>query len=80
MSQQQMSSIDQSFKLYRQFITAIVATTIVSLALNSTFAQEKSDEELVKELSNPVASLISVPFRAISNLSLDRTMTVLSTR
>ena len=59
-----MSAIDQPFKLYRQFITLIVATTIVSLALASTFAQEKSDEELVKELSNPVASLISVPFQS----------------
>jgi hypothetical protein len=59
-----MSSIDQPFKLYRQFITAIVATTIVSLALNSASAQEQSDEELVKQLSNPVASLISVPFQS----------------
>jgi hypothetical protein len=37
---------------------------IVGAALPSTFAQEKSDEELVKELSNPVASLISVPFQS----------------
>jgi hypothetical protein len=58
-----MSSIDQPFKLYRQFITAIVATTIVSLALHSAFAQEKSDDELVKELANPISSLISVPFQ-----------------
>jgi hypothetical protein len=37
---------------------------IVEAALPSAFAQEKSDDELVKELSNPVASLISVPFQS----------------
>ena len=31
--------------------------------MHSIFAQEKSDEELVKELNNPVSSLISVPFQ-----------------
>jgi hypothetical protein len=36
---------------------------IVAAALPSAFAQEKSDEELVKELANPIASLISVPFQ-----------------
>jgi hypothetical protein len=36
---------------------------IVAGVLPSAFAQEKSDDELVKELANPIASLISVPFQ-----------------
>jgi hypothetical protein len=54
-----MSSIDRASK----FIAFIAATTAVPLTMHSAFAQEKSDEELVKQLSNPVASLISVPFQ-----------------
>jgi hypothetical protein len=59
-----MSRVEQTSKTHRQVVTFVVATTSVLLALHSTFAQEKSDEELVKELSNPVASLISVPFQS----------------
>ena len=36
---------------------------ILGAALPSAFAQEKSDDELVKELANPISSLISVPFQ-----------------
>jgi hypothetical protein len=54
-----MSSIDRASK----FIAFIVGTTVVPLAMHSAFAQEKSDEELVKELANPISSLISVPFQ-----------------
>lgn len=59
MSQQQMNSIDQASK----FIAFIVVTTVLPLTLHSAFAQEKSDDELVKELANPISSLISVPFQ-----------------
>jgi hypothetical protein len=41
----------------------VVALVSAAMLASSSFAQEKSDEELVKELSNPVASLISVPFQ-----------------
>jgi len=41
-----------------------VATMTGSLTLHSAFAQEQSDEELAKQLANPVASLISVPFQS----------------
>jgi hypothetical protein len=58
-----MSLVKQVPKIYRRFITVIVATTVVPFAMHCTFAQEKSDEELVKELNNPVGSLISVPFQ-----------------
>ena len=58
-----MSSVKQVPKIYRRFITVIVATTVVPFAMHCTFAQQKSDEELVKELNNPVGSLISVPFQ-----------------
>ena len=52
-----MSAVKEVPKIYRRFIT------VVPFAMHSTFAQEKSDEELVKELNNPVSSLISVPFQ-----------------
>src|SRR6195256_6252793 len=58
-----MSAVKEVPKIYRRFITVIVATTVVPFAMHCTFAQEKSDEELVKELNNPVSSLISVPFQ-----------------
>jgi hypothetical protein len=41
-----------------------IVTIFALLALPSAFAQEKSDDELVKELSNPVASLISIPWQS----------------
>jgi hypothetical protein len=56
-------SDDQAAKIGRKFITFIVATTVVPLLAQSTLAQEKSDDELVKELANPISSLISVPFQ-----------------
>jgi hypothetical protein len=40
-----------------------MVTIFVLLALPPAFAQEKSDDELVKELANPISSLISVPFQ-----------------
>jgi hypothetical protein len=40
-----------------------IVTIFALLALPSAFAQEKADEELVKQLNNPVSSLISVPFQ-----------------
>jgi hypothetical protein len=58
-----MSAVKEVPKIYRRFITVIVATTVVPFAMHCTFAQEKSDEELVKELNNPVSLLISVPFQ-----------------
>jgi hypothetical protein len=58
-----MNSIKQIFRIHLKLLALVVATTGMALPLLSTFAQEKSDEELVKELSNPVASLISVPFQ-----------------
>src|SRR4030095_3061221 len=73
-------SDDQAAKIGRKFTTFIVATTVVPLLAQSTLAQEKSDNELVKELANPISSLISVPFQTILNSNSDPTMTVLSTR
>lgn len=58
-----MSSVKQASKIDRRLITVIVGTTVVAFAMHFTFAQEESDEELVKELNNPVSSLISVPFQ-----------------
>jgi hypothetical protein len=58
-----MNSIKQTFRIHLKLLVLVVATTGMALPLHSTFAQEKSDEELVKELSNPVTSLISVPFQ-----------------
>jgi hypothetical protein len=40
-----------------------MVTIFALLALPPAFAQEKSDDELVKELANPISSLISVPFQ-----------------
>jgi hypothetical protein len=54
---------DQAAKIGRKFIAFIVATTVVPLLAQSTLAQEKIDDELVKELANPISSLISVPFQ-----------------
>ena len=39
-----------------------LVAAIVNIS-SSAFAQEQSDDELVKQLNNPVASLISVPFQ-----------------
>jgi hypothetical protein len=44
-------------------VIAAIFAVIVGAALPSAFAQEKSDDELVKELANPISSLISVPFQ-----------------
>jgi hypothetical protein len=44
-------------------VIASILAVIVGAALPSAFAQEKSDDELVKELANPISSLISVPFQ-----------------
>src|SRR4030095_12872953 len=43
-------------------VIAAIFAVIVGAALPA-FAQEKSDDELVKELANPISSLISVPFQ-----------------
>jgi hypothetical protein len=44
-------------------IRTIVSATVVLLVLHSTFAQEKSHDELGKELIDPISSLISVLFQ-----------------
>jgi hypothetical protein len=44
-------------------VIAAIFAVIVGAALPPAFAQEKSDDELVKELANPISSLISVPFQ-----------------
>ena len=44
-------------------VIAVMLAVILGAALPSAFAQEKSDDELVKELANPISSLISVPFQ-----------------
>jgi hypothetical protein len=44
-------------------VIASILAVIVGAALLPAFAQEKSDDELVKELANPISSLISVPFQ-----------------
>ena len=44
-------------------VIAVMLAVILGAALPSPFAQEKSDDELVKELANPISSLISVPFQ-----------------
>jgi hypothetical protein len=56
-----MLLIDLKSRKCRSFIRLYLVGLLI---LQSTSAQEKSDEELVKELSNPVASLISVPFQS----------------
>jgi hypothetical protein len=49
--------------LFSRVKSGKMVTIFALLALPPAFAQEKSDDELVKELANPISSLISVPFQ-----------------
>jgi len=42
---------------------AVAALAVTALTAPATFAQDASDEHLAKQLANPVAPLISVPFQ-----------------
>jgi hypothetical protein len=57
-----------------------IAILLACMFAASILAQQpaNSDDqaaELAKKLSNPVAALISVPFKATSSLAMDRTTT-----